>query len=371
MTLEKLFDELDVNLYDQIEKYASQGKKIVGIAPVYAPEELVYASGMIPIGIWGSSGEVNLSKEYFPAFYASIVLRIMDMGLEGRLNKLSAIIVPGLSDSLKGLSQNWKRAIKEVPCLYIGYGQNRKIDAGIEYNRKQYEKLKGQLEELTGEKILNEDIETSINIYNNHRKALAKFNELASKHLNTVKSSLRARVMDSSLIMDKNEHLSILNKINDTLENMPEENYKGKKIVTTGILANDKNILKLLDKYNLGIVDDNVNSESGQFDYLVDENSGNPLRALSKWISDIEGSTLLCDPKKLRGGIIAEKVKKHDADGVLYLLTKFSESEEFDYPIIKKDLDSAGIKNIKVEVDQQMSNYEQASTALETFADMI
>lgn len=371
MALEQLFEQLNVNLKDQIDKYVKDGKKVIGWAPVYVPEELVYASGMIPIGIWGQDGEVTLSKEYFPAFYASIVLRTMDLGLEGKLDQLSGMIVPGLSDALKGLSQNWKRAVKNVPCLYIGYGQNRKIEAGIEYNRKQYEKLMKQLEEISGKKIEDYEIEKAIVLYNTHRKALQEFNQLASTHLNTVTPVLRARVLNSSMLMDKEEHLEIVRKINELLQSMPEEDFKGKKIVTTGILANNQHVLELLEKYNLGIVDDNVCAESGQFDYLVEEDSVDPLKALAKWIANIEGSTFLCDPKKLRGSIIAEKVKKHNASGVLYLLTKFSESEEFDYPIIRKELDEDGIKNIRIEVDQQMVNFEQASTALETFADMI
>ncbi len=369
--IEELFDRLDVCPLKQLDKYTDEGKKVIACAPVYAPEELVYAAGMIPMGIWGAEGEVTLAKEYFPAFYASPILRLMDLGLEGKLDKMSGIIIAGLSDGLKALSQNWKRAIKNVPMLYIAYGQNRKIEAGIEYNKKQYLKLKKSLEEIAGEEIKEEKIEEAIVLYNKHRKALQEFNDLAARHLNTVKPSLRARVMSSAYFFDKAEHLEIVEKINSLLREMPEENFAGKKIVTTGILANSPEILKILEEYKLGIVDDNINHESGQFDYLVEEGSKDPVRALAKWISDIEGSTLLYDPEKLRGKIIREKVKKHNANGVLYLLTKFSDSDEFDYPIIKKELDNNGIVNILIEVDQQMTNFEQARTALQTFADMI
>lgn len=366
-----LFEKLEVCPLKQLDKYTDEGKKVIGCAPVYAPEELVYAAGMIPMGIWGAEGEVTLAKEYFPAFYAAPILRLMDLGLEGKLNKMSGMIIPGLSDGLKGLSQNWKRAVKDVPLLYIGYGQNRKIKAGIDYNEKQYLKLKKQLEEISGNKIEDAKVEEAIVLYNKHRKALQEFNELASKHLNTVTPTLRARVLTSAFHFDKAEHLAIVEEINNILKDMPEEKFEGKKIVTTGLLADSPEVLKILEGYKLAIVDDNVNQESGQFDYLVDEGTGNPVRALAKWISDIEGSTLLYDPEKLRGKIIIDKVKKHDANGVLYLLTKFSDSEEFDYPIIRKELDDAGIRNILVEVDQQMTNFEQAKTALQTFADMI
>lgn len=371
MNINELFDELDVCPLEQIDKYVSEGKKVIGCAPVYTPEELVYASGMIPIGIWGAEGEVSLSKEYFPAFYASVILRTMDLGLEGKLDKLSGMIIPGLSDGLKALSQNWKKAIKNVPALYIAYGQNRKIEAGIEFNRKQYLKLKKELEAIAGCEITNEKVEEAIKLYNKHKKAMSEFNQLASEHLNTVTPTLRARVMSSAYYFDKAKHLEILTKINDELKSMPKEDFKGKKIVTTGIIANSPNILSILEKHNLAIVDDNINHESGQFDYLINEGTDDPIRALSMWISEIEGSTFLYDPYKLRGKIITEKVKKHNANGVLYLLTKFSDSDEFDYPIIRDELNEAGILNVLVEVDQQMTNFEQANTVLQTFADMI
>ena len=33
----------------QLDKYLAEGKKVVGIFPYYAPEEIVYAGGMVPL----------------------------------------------------------------------------------------------------------------------------------------------------------------------------------------------------------------------------------------------------------------------------------------------------------------------------------
>ncbi|MCD1147942.1 2-hydroxyacyl-CoA dehydratase family protein [Peptoniphilus sp. KCTC 25270] len=371
MSLDNILSQLEVCPFKQIDRYTEEGKKVIGWAPMLAPQELIHAAGMVPVGIWGADGEVTLAKEYFPAFYASIVLRTMDLGLEGKLNKLSGMLITNLSDGLKGLSQNWKRAIKDVPMLYIGYGQNRKIEAGIDFNAKQYHKLVEQLEEISGNTLDNEKIEASIRLFNEHRKAMTEFNELAAKHLNTVTPTVRAKVFYSAFVYDKEEHLEIMKKINEELRNMPEEEFKGKKVVTTSILLNSEDILKIFENFNLAIVDDNVISESGQYDCLVEEGTADPVRALAELFANIEGNTFLFDEKKLRGKIITEKVKDKEADGVIYLLTKFSESEEFDFPIIRNELNEAGIKNIMIEIDQQMSNFEQARTALETFADML
>jgi benzoyl-CoA reductase/2-hydroxyglutaryl-CoA dehydratase subunit BcrC/BadD/HgdB len=64
-------------------------------------------------------------------------------------------------------------------------------------------------------------------------------------------------------------------------------------------------------------------------------------------------------------------VKKHDADGVIVLMTKFCDPEEYDYPIMKKAFDKQEVPSIMIEIDQQMRNYEQARTMVQTFSDML
>ena len=41
---------------------ARTGKGAVGILPYYAPEELIYAAGYLPIGIWGGQKKVTKAR---------------------------------------------------------------------------------------------------------------------------------------------------------------------------------------------------------------------------------------------------------------------------------------------------------------------
>ena len=59
------------------------------------------------------------------------------------------------------------------------------------------------------------------------------------------------------------------------------------------------------------------------------------------------------------------------AKGLLIVLTKFCDPEEFDYPLIKKACDEASLPCVSIEVDRQMVNYEQARTAIETFKELL
>lgn len=65
-----------------ISEYINKNnKKAVGMVPLFGPEELVDAAGMLPVGLWGGYNvEIDLAKQYFPAFCASMVNVIMELG---------------------------------------------------------------------------------------------------------------------------------------------------------------------------------------------------------------------------------------------------------------------------------------------------
>ena len=73
----------------------------------------------------------------------------------------------------------------------------------------------------------------------------------------------------------------------------------------------------------------------------------------------------------LYGDEILDLAKAADAQGVILLLVKFCDPEEFDYVPVKRMLDAAGIPVLAVEIDQQMVNFEQAANAVLTFAEML
>ena len=37
------------------------GKKAVGCFPYYTPDEIIYAAGMLPVGLWGGQTDIKLA----------------------------------------------------------------------------------------------------------------------------------------------------------------------------------------------------------------------------------------------------------------------------------------------------------------------
>ena len=354
----------------QLRAAVAAGKQAVGVLPYFCPEDLVYAAGMLPFGLWGAEMQANESKRYYPAFICSILHTVLELGLRGELNELSAVMIPISCDSLKGMGANWQYGVKTVPVINVAYAENRKIAAGAEFTRSQFRKVLAQLEEICGHAVSDAEIAAAVAVYNENRAALRAFCAAAAKHPETVTPAKRSAAIKAGYFMDRAEHTKALNDLTEALNALPEANWDGLRIVTTGILADSPALLSILEDNRIAVIDDQIAHESGFFrtDTPVTDD---PVLGMAQRLGEIEGCSVLFDPGKQRGKELVELAKAAKADGILWVMTKFCDPEEYDYVPVKRMIDAAGIPLLAVEVDQQMVNYEQARSAVEAFAEVL
>lgn len=364
------FGKIVANPKERLDEHIANGKKVIGCLPVYCPEEIVYAADMVPFGVWGAEREVSEAKTYFPAFICSILQTSLEMGLKGDLDKLSAVMIPVLCDSLKCMGQNWKQGVKNVEFIPVIHPQNRKMEAGVEFLKVQYTKIKNRLEEISGNKITDEKLQAAIDVYNEHRKTMREFVEVAAQYPHLITPTQRNAVIKSGYFIEKADHTKMVQELIKECKAQPQKEWDGIKVVTTGIIADSPSILKILEEHKIAIVADDIAHESRQFRTDIPACT-DPLEALASQISVMEGCSVLYDPEKKRGDMIVDKVKECKADAIIVLMTKFCDPEEYDYPIMKKAFDKNEIPSISIEVDQQMRNYEQARTMVQTLSDML
>lgn len=353
----------------QLNKYLAEGRKVIGCVPIYTPEEIVHAMGAVPMGIWGADTEVKEAKQYFPAFICSIMQSVLELGMRGDYEGVSAIIVPSLCDSLKTLGQNWKYAVPTIPFIPMTYPQNRANEVGKNFVLAGYKRVVADLEKITGQTLEDNELANSIEIYNKHNIAMRKISKLFSEN-SDITASQRNDVFKSAYFMLKEEHTEMVEELIAELEKNPMNTTKKVRVITTGILADSKNLLEIFDSNNIQIVGDDVAHESRQYrvDTIV---VGSAMECLAEKFCNMGNCSVLYDVDKKRVDLIINTAKEQKADGVIVLMTKFCDPEEFDYVPIKRACESVGIPHILVEVDRQMANYEQAKTLMQTFREMM
>ena len=359
----------------QADAYKAQGKKIIGVLPYYAPEELVYAAGMVPMGIWGSNNKnISRAKEYCATFYCTIAQLALEMLLDGTLDVLDGLITPTICDTLRPMSQNFRVAMEgKLPCIFLAHPQNRRPAFGLQFTVDQYMHVKSELEKISGAPITDEALRDAIKVYNKSRAARRKFSKLASEHCDVISAVSRSAVYRASWFMLKDEYTEKLEQLNAELEKLPAANWTGKKIVTSGIICDNPKLMQILDDNQIAIAADDVANESRPC--LVDAaETGDPMMALAQQFADQDYDVLLYDEhssQNRRADFIVKMVKDSGAQGLVLFMQQFCDPEEMEYPYLKKALNAAGIPHVKLGVDQQMRDFGQASTALQAFADVL
>ena len=369
------FKEVSEHPHRQIEAYKAQGKKVIGILPYYAPEELVLAAGMVPMGIWGSNCKtISMAKEYCATFYCTIAQLALEMLLDGTLDMLDGIITPTICDTLRPMSQNIRVAMSDkLPCIFLAHPQYRRPAFGLQFTVDQYMHIKSELEKISGSAITDEALREAIKVMNRSRKARRAFVKLAGQHPEAVSAVQRSAVLRSAWFMEKAEHAEKLEQLNAELEALPASQWKGKKVLTSGIICDNPKLLQIFDDNDIAIAADDVAQESRAIRVDAAE-TGDPMMALAQQFADQDYDVLLYDEhsnQNRRGEYVAKLAKDSGAQGVVVFMQQFCDPEEMEYPYLKKALDDAGIPHIKLGVDQQMRDFGQASTAIQAFADVL
>ena len=346
------------------------GKGAVVIMPVYCPEEIVHAAGYLPIGMWGAQKkQISKARTYLPPFACSIMQSVMELQLEGVYDDLEAVIFSVPCDTLKCMSQKWNRP---VPAIVFTHPQNRKIakDAANVFAREEFNIVKEKLEDILDVHISNKAIKNSIAVYNENRAACREFSDVAAEYAAVVTPSDRHAVIKARWFMEKSRHTALVKELIAALKAEPAPEFKGKKIIVTGIQVEPYDVLDIFQENGFAIVADDLAQETRNFRQDVPDDD-DALMALARAWNEFDGCSLATDANKPKGQMIIDAVKKYGADAVVVCMMKFCDPEEFDYPILLQEFEAAGVKNLYIEVDQESTAFEQVKTRIQTFAEIL
>ena len=371
----KEFAEVAEHPHRVLTAYKNEGKKVIGILPYFAPVELVVAAGMVPMGIWGSNKKtISQAKEYCATFYCTIAQLDLEMLLDGTMDQLDGIITPTICDTLRPMSQNFRVAMEgKLPCIFLAHPQYRRPSFGLQFTVDQYMHVKKELEKISGAAITDDALRQAIKVMNRSRAARREFVKLASEHCDVITAVKRSAVLRAAWFMEPAVFAEKLEALNAELAQLPAANWKGRKIVTSGIICDNPKLLQIFDDNKIAIAADDVAQESRSFRVDASE-EGDPMMALAQQFADQDYDDLLYDEESnqnRRGEFVAKLVKDSGAQGLVLFMQQFCHPEEMEYPYLKKALDAADIPHIKLGVDQQMRDFGQASTAIQAFADVL
>ena len=352
-----------------LDGYLGQGRKVVGCFPVYVPEELVHAAGMVPMGLWGAQLTPTAAGKYNPIFTCSVMRSCLELGMTGRYRGLSCVIMPMLCDTFRGMSSGWRAGVKDIPIASFIHPQNRQDPDAREFLVDEYRALAGLVEELTEGHITDEALSKTIDIYNRHSAVMIEFAETANDHLDVITPVMRHAVMKSGTFPLKEEHTEAVEQVITELKKLPKHEWKGKRVILTGLMAEPDEFLQMFEENRIAVVGDDLAQESRQYRTPIPQGNDPWSRLAGQWLNRYSCS-MVHETRFTRGQLVVDMARRTRAEGVAICLMRFCDVEEYDAPLIEKAVKKAGLHSLCLEIDQSTQNNAQSRTKLQTFAEM-
>ena len=344
------------------------GKGLVGIMPYYAPEEIVYAAGCLPVGLFGAQNpEISAARAYLPPFACSLMQADMELQLNGTYDCLDAVLFSGPCDTLRCMSQKWHG---KAPVIVFTQPQNRKIEAAVTFLKAEYDHVRKELERILGVTITDMALQEAIRVYNENRQVMREFCDVAALYPQIFTPVKRHDVIKARWFMDKAEHTAWVRELIAAVQKEAVQPWTGKKVVLSGIMAEPDEFLDIFSEFGFAVVADDLAQESRQYrndvPYGID-----PLEQLATWWQDFDGCPLAMNVDKPRGQMLINMAKKAKADAVVICMMRFCDPEEFDYPIYKAEFEKAGLRYTVLDLDLESPSLEQIRTRLQAFSEIL
>lgn len=352
------------------DRYIAEGKKVIGCFPIYTPQPLVTALGMVPMGLYGGQVNPTVASKYNPIYTCSIMKSCLEYGMSGAYKGLSAAIMPMLCDTFRGMSSGWRAGVKDIPLISFIHPQNRSNYGAHDFLVSEYEQVKKKLEAIAGKTLSEDKLNETLDLYNERNSLVREFLKLANDHLDIINAIARHKVMKALTFLEVREGMDNLKKLVDALKGIEPYEWKGKRVILTGITAEPDEFLEIFIENNVAVVGDDLAQESRQ--YRTDYPDGESAlgRMSSQWLNVDFCSTAYNEDKRKRGKGLVELAKENNADCIADCLMRFCDVEEYDYPYISEMTEEAGLYSLCLEIDQSTQDNGQSRTKIQSYAEL-
>jgi len=373
-------DRLSAHLKNRLAELGQarkEGGKVVAYTPGgFLPEELVLASGAIPVGLirGGDHSMVEMAGGYICRWIDTFCRAQIGYGTSGEdpyYNIADLLIVPS--------TDNHIRAVSDVLDYYTDLNifpfgvPHKKDEPATKYYLHGITRVKQKLEELTGNKITDEKLREAIALCNRERELLREISLMRKSESAPISSREFVALNHGSYLADKKLMVEILESLVKELKGKTASPQKGPRILFTGstLALGDGKVLDLTEDAGGVIVMEEF--AEGLRPYWEDvKANGDLMESLVDCYFTRRIPPAWFRPARDRLDFLVKLAKEYNTAGVIWYQLMYRESyktESYYFPgILEK---GAGIPIIILESDYDANEVGQMRTRIETFVESI
>jgi bcr-type benzoyl-CoA reductase subunit C len=351
-------------------QWAREGRKVIGCLDSYIPEEFIHAAGMVPLRILGSTGNVTLADSYLPVFAGKLARSILEQGLRGDLAHLAAVAVSNSSDAVRMLYDLWGRHIPQQRAFLIDVPAILEGETNHRVFRQAMLDFKDALEKFAGKPLEPDALRRSIAVFNENRKLMKKVASLLSASPPRLSAETYLDAVLSGFVLTKEQHNDLLRQLLESSSRNTSDNIdKLVPLHVSGPILVDRSFLPLVRKCGATLASEDLGTGSRYFWDEVEDQAGDPVEAIiERYWSKITESYKT--PMERRWLHLLNQIERSRARGVIFVIEKYSDEDQYDYPVWRDRLRSRGIPSLLLDSELVLES-EQVRTRVQTFVEIV
>jgi len=373
--------ELDALIEARLRTLAearAAGRKVVGYLPGgYVPDELIYASGAIPLclihGGQARSAEEALSLvpnvicPFARAQIGETLLKVNPL-----YNTLDLVVVPTTCQHLKQVGDVWEHQ-GTVDVFKLGVPYDCQDDYEVEYYRGRLAELKKTLEHLTGNVITDDKLTEAIDVYNRLRGLLRTLSLVRRDRQPAISTLDFVRLNHVSMYVDPVMMADVLEALCSTTPAAAPLPADRPRVMLMGpaLAFGDYDIINLVTEAGAEVVVEEIFEGIRDYRHVVN-GSGDPITRLAwSYLHDKKPAAFARGATRKKIDFVLDLIKQFDVQGVLWYQLLCCELYDEESYLFEKVLRERGIPMLVVESDYHSLATGAVRTRLEAFVEIM
>ncbi|MDP8205310.1 MAG: benzoyl-CoA reductase, bzd-type, subunit N [Candidatus Electryonea clarkiae] len=336
--------------YARAWKEKSSGK-VFGCFCSYVPEEILVAANILPVRVLGSHEPQDVTEPHLFGMFCPFCRDVLAQGLKGRYEYLDGITLAQSCIHLRQAYRSWEQHVDQPFSYYLPHPMSVQSPAAVPYLREELENYKKAVEEFTGSKITNDDLDRGIRILNENREAMHEL----YKHRIGPEPKLSGKeamwVTVSSTWIDKEEHTAEIRRVLKLIEEREMDRECGAKLMFVGSENDDIEFINMVESVGATVVVDDHCTGTRYFWNSTADDMNDRIEAIAKRYVERPACPSKDHPVRTRFPHILKLAKDFDVQGVILIQQKFCDPHEADMVPLRKYLEENDIPCLFLEFD--------------------
>lgn len=347
-----------------------------GFTCAYTPLPLLDAAGFTPFRMLPLGDAPEKAGQLLHDNMCPHVKRVLDRALAGDLPAMEGIVFMNSCDSMRRLFDAWNRAMPSDRIVLVDLPPTSG-KASVDYLASEFARLKGILEEWSGNRVQVDEIRVSIERWNRLTGYIRRLEKLFHTGAEAGAAGLQ-EALNSAVTAPMDQTLDTLAGRLEEIERDQDSRSsgvggRGYPVFLFGNVLPDPEVFDLLELCGLRIAGNDLCTGSRMFREFDLAGNEDPFRAMAAGMLSSPSCARTFNPSRKNelADAVVLAARECGAAGVIGHTVKFCDPYLDRLPVIKEALRNAGLPFLIIEGDCSTRSVGQHRTRIEAFAEML